>query len=399
MTHTDHFQRHRLILNMINHLGPVSRTDLIQQTAFRPATVGSIVNELIDQKLVVETGYQSSGQGRKRILLDINKSHLCAIGIFFSPGKAGFILSQFDGTIISQTQLQMSGPRKDRADRIIAHTQELLQEHQDKFFAGIGICKPLMDPTVYRIPDQKEDAKNRWINEDLALRLEGTTGLHTQVFSGVTLPAQAEHLFGAAKGINDFIWVELSNGIGTSLFSGGNAIGGAAGMAGELGHTLVSDGKDTLCYCGKPGCVEGAFGWPALQKAITQSLQAGVITCLEVSDGEVVSVADIRAALDAGDRMCQYHVTRCAEALGQAISNAVNLLNPAMIILYGFMLDLGSHFLEPLERSLRKHTLPTLNDFTIQISTSSEAIMPLGAVANIFSSYLRTDDYRWVYSL
>ena len=66
---------------------------------------------------------------------------------------------------------------------------------------------------------------------------------------------------------------------------------------------------------------------------------------------------------------------------------------------YGFMLDLGSHFLDPLEHSLRKHTLPTLNDFTIQISTSSEAIMPLGAVANIFSSYLRTDDYRWVYSL
>ena len=49
MYQDSHFQRKRLILNMINHLGPISRTALIEHTAYRPATVGAIVTELLDQ--------------------------------------------------------------------------------------------------------------------------------------------------------------------------------------------------------------------------------------------------------------------------------------------------------------------------------------------------------------
>ena len=80
----NHFQRKSLILNMINHLGPVSRTALIEYTAYRPATVGALVTELLDENLIVETGYLSNGQGRKRALLEINKEHICAVGIYFS---------------------------------------------------------------------------------------------------------------------------------------------------------------------------------------------------------------------------------------------------------------------------------------------------------------------------
>ena len=61
MYQDSHFQRKRLILNMINHLGPISRTALIEHTAYRPATVGAIVTELLDQNLVIETGFHSNG--------------------------------------------------------------------------------------------------------------------------------------------------------------------------------------------------------------------------------------------------------------------------------------------------------------------------------------------------
>ena len=55
------YQSHKrnLILNMINHLGPISRTELIALTDYRPASVGAIIKSMIEEGLVVETGYSS----------------------------------------------------------------------------------------------------------------------------------------------------------------------------------------------------------------------------------------------------------------------------------------------------------------------------------------------------
>ena len=73
MPHNSHFHRRNLILNAIHHLGPISRTALIRLTDYRPASVGAIINELLDSHLVAETGYASAGHGRKRILLEIQE--------------------------------------------------------------------------------------------------------------------------------------------------------------------------------------------------------------------------------------------------------------------------------------------------------------------------------------
>ncbi len=43
MPHNSHFHRRHLILNIINHLGPISRTEPINLTDYRPATVTDII--------------------------------------------------------------------------------------------------------------------------------------------------------------------------------------------------------------------------------------------------------------------------------------------------------------------------------------------------------------------
>ena len=83
MPHNSHFHRQYLILNIINHLGPISRTELTNLTDYRPATVTDIIKELLDADLIAETGNLSVGHGRNRTLLEMNKTHLCAIGISF----------------------------------------------------------------------------------------------------------------------------------------------------------------------------------------------------------------------------------------------------------------------------------------------------------------------------
>ncbi len=398
--------RKSLILNMIHHLGPISRTELIALTDYRPATVGEIVTSLLDEKLVVEAGQISGGHGRKRVMLELNRTRLCALGISFVSGKVQYILGQPDGVLLyrSETPIPQGIPRHILADCIADEVEKILHQFEDKHIVGIGICNPLSDPRSYEAGVSLSNSYslfNNWILNSLQPRLAQLSGLNVKTFSNVTLPVVAEHRFGVAKGVEDFLWVELSNGIGASIFAGGNPIGGARGVAGELGHTVVDCHDRSLCYCGKPGCVERTTAFPSLVAQIRQALDSGVFSLLRSRPNvpEYITVEDIRWALEQGDRMCMHLVEDAAAQIGVAIANAVNLLNPKLVVLYGFMLELGEHFLKPLEHAIREHTITLAEDFEIRLSNSLESLLPWGAVAELFSDFLGSENYRWVYRL
>lgn len=400
--------RRGLILNMINHLGPISRTELISLTDYRPATVGSIVAQLLEEQLCLETGYHSAGHGRKRIMLEINNKRLCAIGISFSSHSVNYIVAQADGNILhkSETRIPADISKRELAKAIKDHVQTLLTLFPQRRIIGVGICNPLYDPLSYEAAGPvlaNYVHFNDWIQEDLTPMLEALGQLTVQSFSGVTMPALAEQRFGVAKGMDHFLWIELTNGIGASIFCNGSVYGGANGVAGELGHTVINHNSTNqkLCYCGKPGCVESSTAYPALIGAIRKSLADGVFSVLNTyhSNPEDITVQDLRQALEEGDRLCIYHVKNVAQQMGIAIANAVTLLNPQMIVLYGFMLELGDYFLQQLETAIRENVLSLASNFEIRVSGALESIMPLGAVAEIFSDYLKMDDYRWVYQM
>lgn len=197
--------------------------------------------------------------------------------------------------------------------------------------------------------------------------------------------------------------MELSNGIGASICCNGIPVSGEYGKAAELGHTVISYNPNTpnLCYCGKPNCIETSTAFPALTSRISKALDDGVLSILKsypgIQDG--ITLEAIRWALDKKDPMCRYYVKDIAVRLGVAISNAVNLLNPKMVVLYGFMIKLGDFFLHELECSIQENVFAPLRNFEIRISNSTETLFGLGAVAEIYSYFFKEDSYRWVYQL
>ncbi len=404
------YQSHKrnLILNMINHLGPISRTELIALTDYRPASVGAIIKGMIEEGLVIESGYSSSGYGRKRVLLDINRDLICALSVSVNANNVSYIMAQINGVVLRRFDEEIDSglSEHDMVNRIVMRTQALLNEFADRIIIGLGICNPPYDPTKYRMDGSLLSGYkqfNEWIQMKLVPAIEEITSLPVRTFSAVTLPAMAEQRFGAAKGVRDFICVELSNGIGASIYVNDSPVAGANGVAGELGHCVVDyhAEKENLCYCGKPGCVENGTAFPALAADITAALNRGVFSELNsfYDRSRPLRVEDIRRALDAGDQMCMHYVRRAANRLGLAISNLINLLNPELIVLYGFMLGLGEMFLGRLEDTIRDNTLALARDFKIRRSDTLEENIPLGAVAELFSSYLKTGDYSWVYQI
>lgn len=404
MLHDSYFLKRDMILNLINHLGPISRTRLVALSDYRPASVSAIIKELLEEKLIVETGSYSVGHGRRRVMLEINRTYLCGIGLSFTRDSVTFLVAQVDGVILEQREMALNrnASREEQIQGICGRVEELLSHFPQKRMVGIGIGEPLHDPTGYEREQPllvNYSHYNDWVNLGLKPRLEQQTGLRVETYSGITLPAVAEQRFGAAKGAQNFICVELSNGIGSSICCNGIPVAGNAGVAGELGHTVIAfeNQPAQLCYCGKPGCVEGMTAYPALVAQIKEALGKGVFSTLKT--GEPLTVQTLRKALDDGDRMCIHYVKDIARKLGVVIANAVNLLNPELVVLYGFMVELGEVFLRELEQSLRENVVTVAGDFQIRVSDSQQTILPLGAVAEVFSSFLHSQDYRWVYQL
>jgi len=403
-----HEHKRLLIMNIVNHLGPISRTKLAELTGYQPAAITAITKQLIDECILLEVGSYSSGHGRKRALLQLNKGHLCAVSISFSATAITFIVAQFDGTILGREETDFPDDMSDSAllEIIREKTNEILEKYRERNLIGIGICTPSNDPISRPFAAIRTDYRrfSYWIREVLVPELSRQLPVPVSLFYDVTLAIWAEQNFGSAKGINDFICVELSNGLGCSICCNGKAVTGVNGIAGEIGHTVIGERTSSshMCYCGKPGCVECSSVLPQLLGAIGTALKSDVISELRSSykkNGEI-SVAEIRAAVENGDQMCRYYVRESAVKLGTAIANAVMLLNPAMVILYGSMLELGDYFIEHLENGILDNVIQSVRkEIKILVSKDLERKLPLGGISEIFSLYLKKDDFSWVYRL
>ena len=79
--------------------------------------------------------------------------------------------------------------------------------------------------------------------------------------------ALAEGWLGAAKGVDNFIAMVVSTGVGGGIVLNGELLEGASGNAGHIGHVVVEP-NGRRCACGGRGCLEAEASGPAIE-AIT----------------------------------------------------------------------------------------------------------------------------------
>jgi predicted NBD/HSP70 family sugar kinase len=156
--------------------------------------------------------------------------------------------------------------------------------------------------------------------------LTAATGKHVWAANAAVLGMRAESAFGAGRGVDDLVYfIGGSSGIGGGVVSGGRLVIGAAGYAGEFGHTFVqSDG--VACYCGARGCLEA------------EVTQGALLSAVGLSSADAGRLADALSA--SRDPAVMALVGRDLELLSIAVRNAVNVFNPSVVVLGGFLADL-----------------------------------------------------------
>lgn len=160
----------------------------------------------------------------------------------------------------------------------------------------------------------------------------------------------AEALFGVSRGTAVSLYVNVGTGLGGAIIIDGEIHHGATGSAGEIGHTVV-DPAGPVCNCGKRGCAEALASGTALARAAKAAGVGGASETQEPTGSAVI------AAARSGDEVCVAIVEKAAAALGIAIANAVNLLDPDIVVLGGGVAEAGDVWLAPLRDSFARHAV------------------------------------------
>lgn len=179
-----------------------------------------------------------------------------------------------------------------------------------------------------------------WNQLPLRQIVTDATGLPVVLDHDVRAAGLAELEWGAARGLQEVLFVALGTGIAAAVITEGQVLAGATGRAGELGHMPVfPDGE--WCACGQRGCTE-TYASPA---AISRRHSAASGTS-DVRAKEVIS----RAA--AGDPVAAGIFHDAITALSRALVNYVLIMDPELIVLGGGMAASGPALLGPLRRAV-----------------------------------------------
>lgn len=187
----------------------------------------------------------------------------------------------------------------------------------------------------------------------LAAMLRDRMGLAVAVDNNANVIAMAEHAFGAAHGLKDFVLVNLGSGMGSCIYSKGVIYQGTNGFSGEIGHTTyIAGGRQ--CGCGKQGCLEAYTASKGVLQTAKEVLEEYGTPSL-MRQSQQLTVKQIVEFCHEGDQLAIEVMRRTGHALGVGLANYASLFNPEAIILSGAVSKAGKWLLEPTDEAFEEH--------------------------------------------
>jgi glucokinase len=218
---------------------------------------------------------------------------------------------------------------------------------------------------------------------DISAKLKADFGAAVSLENDVNAGTYGEFRHGAAEGYRHVLGVFVGTGIGGGLILDGRLYRGARGGAGEIGHMIIREGG-ALCGCGQRGCLEALASRLSISKDAVALAASGKLPAYVEKTGSDLrkfKSAFYEKALQDGDQHVTELIRYSAENLGIGIANAVNLLNPEVVVLGGGLAEkLGEPYRAMVDDSLRRHAMASMaKGLKLKLSSLGDEAVPRGA--------------------
>ncbi|WP_045235154.1 ROK family transcriptional regulator [Deinococcus pimensis] len=364
-----HVNRH-VLLNLLRRERTLSRAQLRELSGLSSAAVTGVVAELIESGLVVETSIGPSSGGRPPVILEVNYKGRAAIGLKLTEDHVGAVLTDAGANIEHALRFPLSDHAPHSVVDVVERAVQALLDATHRpagQLIGVGVGLPGVIDSDRGVCVHSPFM--RWNDVPLVGLLEARLGMPVVIDNDVNALAAAERLFGERQDAGHIFLATVGRGIGAGLVLGGRPYRGATGGAGEFGHTL-SEHDGRACECGRRGCLEAYASETALL-ARYREIKPGART-----------VEGFIQACDAQEPVALALLDDAGRRLGMALANAVNLLNPQLVVISGEGTRLPGRYFDGMRSALADHTFAGLRgSFDVRVEAWSEDAWARGAAS------------------
>ena len=383
----------RLVLQCIQDHGPVSRKEIKNLTGLSWGSVSFISNSLLEKGLIVETQRSICGKGRNPGNLVISKDYYRIVSVDINRSGLTTVSIDLQNSVVDQfTEPVRIFERDAVLEQIYALLDRMFARENEQKHKILGLAVSMQGSV---------DTKNGislynpyfsgWSDVPLGQLLTERYGCDVIVEHTTECATFYEMKFGIARGIDNFVYVQIGQSLGISTVHNGEFLRGFNGNAGELGHVIV-DPEGDVCSCGKRGCLETV----ATEKSMIAHVTAKILAdehetpyTAAARAGELTMDHIYRAFYQGYSPVC-VEVEKTTVYLAHALATVINIVNPEVVVLGGDMVRYESMFTEELRRQVQKQTW-IRSPSTILCSTSHEKTAAIGAAMLMLDQVLSGD--------
>ncbi|HEU4632434.1 MAG TPA: ROK family protein [Flavisolibacter sp.] len=378
--------------NIIKHLyfsGSLSCADLSVLTDKSLPLTTRMLNELIEEGSVKETGYASSTGGRRPQMYSLKSDLMYVVSVAMDQLITRIAMIDMRNNLVGKAEkFELVLPNNPNA-------LEQLKNHIDQFITRSGIPRAKIAGVGIGMPgfvDVKKGINHSFLKNpdgNIVSYIEAGIGLPVLIDNDSSLIALAELRLGAARNRQNAMVINISWGVGLGMILNGELFRGYNGFAGEFSHIpLFTNNK--MCSCGKSGCLETETSLLVVVEKAIEGLKSGKISRLKnlsLEKIEETAVAIMDAAVK-GDKFAVELFSEIGYNIGRGVAILIHLLNPELIVLSGRGTGAGKLWLAPIQQAINELCIPKIAENTeVKVSTLGYQAELIGAAALVMENY------------
>lgn len=379
----------RRILKELYFAPSLSCADLYSRINKSFPLITKLLNDLMEQGLVIETGYATSTGGRRPLTYGIRKDVMYIVSVAMDQFVTRLAIMDMQNKLVNEVeQIDLDIAKNTESVQIIsAKIEEIITVSgipKNKII-GVGIGMPGFVNAEKGINYTFLKSADKSVAHTMSSRI----GLPVYIDNDSSLVALTELRFGEAKDKKNAMVINIGWGIGLGLILNGALFRGHDGFAGEFSHIpLFNNGK--LCGCGKSGCLETETSLLTIIEKAKEGLASGRLSKINIPATAHLgqSIENIMHAAQNGDRFAVELFTEAGYNIGRGVAILIHLLNPEIVILSGRGSAAGKVLMAPIQQALNEHCIPRLSHSTeLAISTLGYMAELIGAAALVMENF------------
>lgn len=364
-----------LVIERLVELRETSRIELARLTTLNKATVSSIVSDLMNRDIVIETGESVKTSGRSAKVVALNKNAGRILALELQPTEIYGVVTNLYGEIKFEIHEPVPNPNFRPYLEVLLSTIDHLQHNtNDSTYGIIGI-----GIGIYGTIDKDKKIKfapfTSWKDIELKKIIEDYTKIDTYVENEANISALGENIVFTEQ--HNIVSLNIGVGVGMGIIINDSLYTGEDGFAGEIGHTILHpNGND--CVCGNKGCLE------------TYIKDSAIIEQYKELTNEQISLIEFTNRYKRKDPYAMQIYSDFIQNVSIAVNNISTMLNPKAIVINSTIIENISESISIIKNNLHSQIM-NLDILTLSKYQSKTNVLGLTHV--LIKDFLNVDNY------